>query len=160
MLRPAKRKKGAGEMKEQTESSREWFPTYLSVKEAACILGVSERSVYGYIAQGKLYGRRIDDLIRIEAKDVYAFKGTAPGRMRVSPPRWRVPPLKNLSYLTTITVRVQQGQGNYWCADSTSFAPRKSIACLARRHAPSCGASTIPTRSRSCSPGAARSCHL
>ncbi len=98
-------------MEEQTESSCEWFLTYLSVKETACMLGVSQRSVHGYITKGKLYGRRIDGLIRIEAEEVYAFKGTAPGRMRVSPPCWRVPPLKNLSYLTAITVRVQPGQG-------------------------------------------------
>jgi excisionase family DNA binding protein len=87
------------------------FVDYLSVQEAARILGVSARSVYGYIAKGKLPATRMGERILVKAQDISVFERSAPGRARTDIPLWHVPPLRNLQYLTTITVRVLPGQG-------------------------------------------------
>lgn len=95
----------------RVEAPLERIPGYLSVKEAARIMGVSERSVYGYIEAGKLPGARIGNIIVVIADYVYTYERKAPGRTRTSIPRWHIPPQKNLQYLTTITVRVRPGCG-------------------------------------------------
>ena len=89
----------------------EHVPGYLSVREAASIMGVSERSVYGYIEAGKLPGARIGNIIVVIAEYVYTYERRAPGRMRTTTPPWHMPPQKNLQYLTTITARMYPGQG-------------------------------------------------
>jgi excisionase family DNA binding protein len=92
-------------------ASLEHVPGYLSVREAARVMGVSERSVYGYIEGGKLPGARIGNIIVVVAEYVYSYERKAPGRARILTPPWHVPPLKNLQFLTTITVRIRPGQG-------------------------------------------------
>lgn len=92
------------------EFTLEHVPGYLSVREAARILGVSERSVYGYIESGKLPGARIGNIIVVVAEAVYTYERRAPGRVRTTTPPWHMPPLKNLQYLTSITVRMHPGQ--------------------------------------------------
>ncbi|HEY0752584.1 MAG TPA: helix-turn-helix domain-containing protein [Ktedonobacteraceae bacterium] len=79
----------------------------LSMREAASMLGVSQRSVYGYIESGKLAGERSNKIIRVSAQEVATFERRAPGRVRSAPPRWRWPPEQNPLYLTTILVRVR-----------------------------------------------------
>ena len=86
-------------------------PGYLSVKEAARLLGVSERSVYGYLESGKLPGARIGSIIVVEMESVCNYRRRAPGRVRTKSPVWRVPPEHNLQFLTTITVPLRPGQG-------------------------------------------------
>src|SRR5258707_15636958 len=86
------------------------FSDYLSVQEAASILGASARSVYGYIAKGQLPATRIGERIFVRAQDVSTFERTAPGRQRVLAPAWHIPPQRNRQYVTMITVRVRVGQ--------------------------------------------------
>lgn len=93
----------------KAEAPLERIPGYLSVREAARIMGVSERSVYGYIEAGKLPGARIGNIIVVIADYVYTYERRAPGRTRTTIPRWHIPPQKNLQYLTTITVRMRPG---------------------------------------------------
>lgn len=87
------------------------LPGYLSVKEAAQIMGVSERSVYGYINAGKLPGVRIGTILAVETEAVLRYERRAPGRDRVRTPAWHVPPEKNQIFVTRISVQVRQGQG-------------------------------------------------
>lgn len=84
---------------------------YLSIEEAAQRIGVSKRSVYGYLESGRLAGEKIDGIIMVEEEAARVFVRRAPGRVRTMTPRWRLPPIGNLQYLTTITARVQPGQG-------------------------------------------------
>jgi excisionase family DNA binding protein len=88
-------------------------PEYLSVREAARLMGVSERSIYGYISNEKLRGARIGNIIVVNAEEVQRFGciRKAPGRARLTTPRWHVPPAQNSLFLTTITVRARPGQG-------------------------------------------------
>jgi excisionase family DNA binding protein len=95
----------------ETVTSLPHLPGYLSVKEAARLLGVSERSVYGYIESGKIPAARIGHLLVVPAEQVSAYQRKAPGRLRTNTPVWHVPPLNNLQYLTSITVKIRQGQG-------------------------------------------------
>lgn len=86
------------------------LPGYVSVREAAAMLGVSERSVYGYLEAGKLPGARVGPIIVVETAALQHYERRAPGRTRVHTPAWHIPPPKNLLYITSITVRMRQGQ--------------------------------------------------
>jgi excisionase family DNA binding protein len=86
-------------------------PGYLSVKETARLLGVSERTIYGYIENGRLPASRIGCLTVIDAETARTFQRQAPGRKRTRIPAWHVPPGNNLLSLTYITVRQRPGQG-------------------------------------------------
>ena len=88
----------------------ERIPGYLSVREAAQIMGVSERSVYGYIGAGKLPGARIGNIIVVVEEYVEAYERKGPGRARTNAPFWRMPSLRNLEFLTTIIARIRPGQ--------------------------------------------------
>ncbi len=85
--------------------SLECDAVYISVREAARILGLSERSVYGYAARGKLTKKWIDERIMLIESEVLAFDRTDPGRPRTLAPCWHLPPEKNPLSLTTIVVR-------------------------------------------------------
>ncbi len=95
----------------ETEVAFQDMTGYLSIKETARILGVSVRSVYGYIESGKLPAARVDNLLVAVEDAVYKFRRRAPGRLRTVAPRWRLPPLNNQQYITLITVRAFAGQG-------------------------------------------------
>jgi excisionase family DNA binding protein len=77
----------------------------LSVQEAARVLGVSQRSVYGYLTRGKLSRTRIEGLMMLPEAEVLAFERGAPGRPREEAPFWHLPPQKNPLSITTITVQ-------------------------------------------------------
>ena len=83
---------------------------FLSVRDAAKIMGVSTRSVYGYIETGKLLGIRIGASIAVHAEAVRNYQRPVVGRPRTRTPIWRVPVVMNLQYLTTINVRAREGQ--------------------------------------------------
>ena len=76
----------------------------LSIKEAARLLGVSERTVYGYIEDGSLPGSRTRTATVLKREDVLHYQRKAPGRLRTRTPAWHVPPAGNIPYLTHITV--------------------------------------------------------
>jgi excisionase family DNA binding protein len=82
---------------------------YLSVQDAAHMLGVSARSVYGYLAKGQLSGTRIGERILVDAREILAFERQAPGRQRTLMPRWHTPPARNPLHLMLITLRLRAG---------------------------------------------------
>jgi excisionase family DNA binding protein len=83
---------------------------YLSITEAAHIMSVSARTVYGYLGRGKLQGFRSGVSTVISAKAVQQYQRAAIGRPRTRLPVWRKPIPANQEYLTTITVRLRQGR--------------------------------------------------
>ncbi len=82
---------------------------YLSVREAALLLDVSTRSVYGYLAQGKLTRVEIEGMILLEEEEVLAFERRAPGRRRQMPPLWHCAPEHNPLLHTIILVSLRPG---------------------------------------------------
>lgn len=98
------------EERDASSSEQSIMTEYISVGEAAKILGVTGRSVYWYIEMGKLPCTQLDASLMLRVEDVAAFQRRAPGRNRTCPPRWRLPPEQNALSLTIITVRVRPGQ--------------------------------------------------
>lgn len=86
------------------------LPGYLTAREAAQVIGVSQRSVYGYVEAGKLSGVRLGNMMVVLSEEVERFERKAPGRTRTGPPRWHQPPEMNREYLTMIEVRLRPGQ--------------------------------------------------
>ncbi len=121
------------------ESWSECVPGYVTVKEAARIIGVSSRSVYGYLESGKLPGVCIGNTLLVSTEEARAYERTAPGRVRVSPPPWHKPPRQNPLSLTLIRVRVRLGQSELleqklheMCAEKKHLLPgtaARYIAC-------------------------------
>ena len=100
---------------------------FLSVRDAARIMGVSTRSVYGYIETGKLLGIRIGASIAVHAESVRNYQRPVVGRPRTRTPIWRVPVIMNLQYLTTINVRAREGQ-------SAQLEQRLTEIRMSRKH--------------------------
>ncbi len=104
-------------------------PGYLSVKEAANQLGLSLRTVYGYLENGRLAGAYIGDLRVVSAEAVATFERRSPGRARTRTPQWRVAPEKNRFSLMTITVRLRPGQRERFQSQMQEMR-RTNIHCL------------------------------
>ncbi len=85
-------------------------PEFVSVREAAKMLGVSERSVYGYIEERKLPGFKATNLTVVALKDVQKFKRGTTGRPRTRVPEWRISDNENVQYMTHIFVQICPGQ--------------------------------------------------
>jgi hypothetical protein len=74
-------------MTEEKEYLR--FPGYVSVKEAAEILGLKENRVWYYIRLKRLPARRIDGRSMIPEQSLKEFHVKPRGRLRTDPPHWR-----------------------------------------------------------------------
>jgi excisionase family DNA binding protein len=86
------------------------LPGYVSVKEAAKILGVSERSVYEYVEEGRLPGARIADVIAIPLEAVQKFKRGVTGKERKTIPLWRIASIDNTRFITVIAVQIRRNK--------------------------------------------------
>lgn len=87
-------------------------PEFVSVRDAAKILGVSERSVYGYIEERKLPGFKATNLTVVALKDVQDFKRGTTGRPRTRVPEWRISDNDNVQHMTQILLRIRPGQAD------------------------------------------------
>jgi excisionase family DNA binding protein len=92
-------------MRNENDQSR--VPGYVSIKEAATILGLSPSRVYEYVEDGRLSSVRAAHVILIPLKEVERFKPSISGRPRKSVPHWRISPRDNLLLSTTILVQLR-----------------------------------------------------
>lgn len=53
-------------------------PTFITIADAAELLGVTDRSIRKWIAEGRLRGYRVGRHIRVDVADVYAFARPIP----------------------------------------------------------------------------------
>ncbi len=83
---------------------------YISIKDAAKMLGLSYTSVHEYVAEGRIPAVRISDVILIPVDAVKKFKPNISGRPRKSIPKWRISPKDNTLLRTSIKVDVRAGQ--------------------------------------------------
>src|SRR5437667_2123645 len=86
------------------------MPEYVSIKEAAKILGVSDKRVYDYIEEGRLPAVRAAHVIMISVEEVKKFKPKTSGRPRKNTPMWRSSPEDNRLLAATICVPVMPNQ--------------------------------------------------
>lgn len=66
------------------------IPGHVPVKEAAAILGLSEERVLQHIRARHLPSRKVDGRYMIPAQAVEEFQRKPHGRVRTTPPPWRV----------------------------------------------------------------------
>lgn len=92
------------------EREKKQLEGYLSVKEAAGLLGVSPRTVYAYIEARKLPAYRIGRFIAIDVEAVRSYQKAAVGRPPARTPEWHVPAARTPPALTTIRARLREGQ--------------------------------------------------
>lgn len=86
------------------------MPEYVSIKEAAKMLGVSDKRVYAYIEDGRLPAVRAAHVIMIPIEEVKKFKPKISGRPRKNTPAWRTSPQDNMLLTTSIFVQIRVGQ--------------------------------------------------
>src|SRR6266700_1635847 len=91
-------------------AGRPSIPGYVSIKEAAKILGISDKRVYEYVDEGRLPSMWAADVIMIPLDEVKKFKRRSSGRPRKSVPVWRISSGENTQYVDSITVPMQAGQ--------------------------------------------------
>ncbi len=87
-------------------------PGYVSIKQAADILGITDKRVYRYIDLGRLPAYKSGGAFLLAEEDVRRFKLNPPGRTRTGPPSWRVPNERSRILATDIYVQVRDGQQN------------------------------------------------
>src|SRR6266700_5143671 len=91
-------------------AGRPSLPGYVSIKEAAKILGISDKRVYEYVDEGRLTSMWAADVIMIPLDEVKKFRRRSSGRPRKSIPAWRISSGDNAQYVTSITVQIHPGQ--------------------------------------------------
>ena len=85
-------------------------PGYVSIKEAAEMLGLSPSRVYEYVEDGRLSSVRAAHVILIPVEEVKKFKPNIAGRPRKSVLRWRISPENNMLHSTSIVVQMRAGR--------------------------------------------------
>lgn len=88
------------------------IPGYVSVKEAAEMLGLAARTVYDYIEEERLPSSRFADVIAISVEEIAKFKREPAGRPRKTTPLWHISLGENTQFISIISVQVRPGQRN------------------------------------------------
>ncbi|QBD78153.1 helix-turn-helix domain-containing protein [Ktedonosporobacter rubrisoli] len=83
---------------------------YVSIKDAAKMLGVSNTSVQKYVSEGRIKAKRVANVIMIPVEEVKRFRPNATGRPRTMLPPWRIAPRDNILFRTTIVVQLRSGK--------------------------------------------------
>lgn len=86
------------------------LPGYVSVKEAASLLGISDKRVYQYVVAGRLPAKRVGHILILPVEEVKQFKPGPSGRTRTKAPSWRTYRSRGTLFATEIRVQVSTGQ--------------------------------------------------
>jgi hypothetical protein len=86
------------------------LPGYVSTKEAARMLGISERRIRLYIEMKRLPAVRAADVLMIPSEDVKNFRRKIVGRPRKNTLAWRISSADNMQFMTLISVQIQLNQ--------------------------------------------------
>jgi excisionase family DNA binding protein len=86
-------------------------PGYMTVREVADELDISERMVHTYIQDGRLPGYKMGRMTIVKEEDFRLFQRSKKGRPRTRLPIWRKSVGDNFQYLTLMTVHIRPGQG-------------------------------------------------
>lgn len=85
-------------------------PGYVSIKQAADMLGITDKRVYRYIDIGRLPAYKSGGVFLLSVQDVQQFKLRPPGRTRSVPPAWRSYNTRSQVLVTEIRVPVRANQ--------------------------------------------------
>src|SRR5258708_35722884 len=84
-------------------------PGYVSSKQAAEMLGITDKRVYRYIDLGRLPAYKSGGVFLLAQEDIRQFKLNPPGRTRTAPPRWRIYNTRSKVLATEFQVPVSPG---------------------------------------------------
>lgn len=85
-------------------------PDYISVKEAAEIIGCSPMRVYQYIDSGLLSAQKVGRQTILPKKEVQQFRPHPSGRLRSKAPVWRTYRSRVTLFATVIQVQIRKNQ--------------------------------------------------
>ncbi len=74
------------------------------------MLGLSSRTVYDYIEEGRLPSARIADVLAIPIEEIQKFKREPSGRPRKNTPLWHISSGDNTQFMSLISVQLLAGQ--------------------------------------------------
>lgn len=74
------------------------------------MLGLSARTVYDYIEEGRLPSARIADVLAIPIEEIQKFKREPSGRPRKNTPLWHISSGENTQFMSLISVQLRAGQ--------------------------------------------------
>lgn len=86
------------------------LPGYVSIREAAEILGVTDKRVYQYVRAGRLSAQRIGHILIVPEQEVRQFRPSPSGRVRTKATPWRAYRSRGGIFVTDISVQVRRGQ--------------------------------------------------
>jgi excisionase family DNA binding protein len=86
------------------------IPGYVSVKEAAAILNVTDKTIYFYIDNKRLQAVRASNMLLIPKEEIERFQQRSVGRPRTKTPSWRSSTKDNALLVTSIHVPVKSGK--------------------------------------------------
>jgi excisionase family DNA binding protein len=86
------------------------LPGYVSIKQAAEMLGITDKRVYRYINLGRLPAFKSGGVFLLPEEEVKRFRLNPPGRVHRNPPRWRMYTARSKVFTTDIRVQVRLGQ--------------------------------------------------
>lgn len=84
------------------------LPDYVSIKEAAQLLGLSDKRVYEYVDEGRLTSLWAANVIMIPLSEIMTFTRQSAGRPRKNVPVWRISSSDNTQFITTIHVQIRK----------------------------------------------------
>jgi excisionase family DNA binding protein len=82
---------------------------YVPIKDAAKMLGLSDKTVYQYVSEGKIKGVRASHIILIPIEEVEKFQRGTTGRPRRSIPAWHISSGDNTQFMTLVHVQIKPG---------------------------------------------------
>src|SRR6266571_5016627 len=88
------------------------LPGYVSIKEAAKKLGLSDKTVYSYVVNGRIPAYQAADVILVSIEEIEKFERNPSGRPRKNTPSWRIASGDNTQLATQIFVQIRSGQEN------------------------------------------------
>ncbi|QBD79431.1 DNA-binding protein [Ktedonosporobacter rubrisoli] len=83
---------------------------YITVKEAAEILGLSARAVYEFVDEERLPSLRAGHAVLVLREAVERFERQPVGKPRKTIPPWRISSGENTQFMTLIHVSIQAGK--------------------------------------------------
>ncbi len=86
------------------------IPGYVSIKQAAQMLGITDKRVYRSIDLGRLPAFKSGGVFLLPQEEVKHFKLNPPGRIRRDPPPWRMYHTRSKVFATSVHVQVRTGQ--------------------------------------------------
>ena len=86
------------------------IPEYVSIKEAAEMLHISDKTLYAYVEDRRIKAMRAGNTLMIPIAEIQNFQFRGAGRPRTTIPAWYIAKKENTLFALSIEVQVRKGQ--------------------------------------------------